>query len=118
MKKIRLNFIMLIIFITTISTTAFANTNGAECSISKLDSDSQRDIIVCKYLHSRVDYDKEIFVEWINPQGKVDRARKLLIPAGHGSVFDYRYLSGRTKGTWRFIATDREEKFKTKFEVD
>ena len=119
--------IFLKIFIVFISTLTLCSaneinivnedSNKVECKISKLDDDNKRDIIVCKYIQTRVNHDKEIFVEWINPRGEVDRARKLSIPAGHGSVYDYRYLAGRTKGIWKFIATDNTNKYKTSFEV-
>jgi hypothetical protein len=120
----KINFIKLIFKITfSFSLLALqslnANTlpNKAECKISELDKDNTRKIIVCQYIHSRSDTDKEVYIEWINPRREVDRARKLTIPAGHGSVFDYRYLDGRTKGKWRFVATDEDEKYQTSFEV-
>ena len=73
--------------------------------------------IICKYEHKRIDEDKEIQVQWINPQGEISRERILLIPAGHGSIYDFRYISGRLKGTWQFIVVDKDIKLNTSFEI-
>ena len=86
--------------------------NSVDCLILE-DENS----IICKYRHERIDEDKEIKVQWINPLGEISRERVLIIPAGHGSIYDFRYISGRLKGIWQFIVTDKEIKLDTNFEI-
>ncbi len=74
--------------------------------------------IICKYIHKRVDYDKNVIFNWIEPSGKITRVKELIIPAGHGSVYDYRYIKGRTHGVWTFTVTDGEKEFKTNFTIE
>ncbi|WP_375724451.1 hypothetical protein LXN10_02925 [Arcobacter sp. KX21116] len=73
--------------------------------------------IICKYMTQRSTEDKFIKVEWINPEGEISRTRNVLIPSGHGSVYDFRYLSGREVGVWNFRVTDKDQVFNTTFEV-
>ena len=74
--------------------------------------------IICKYTSKEVvEEDKFIKVEWINPSGEMSRERKILFPAGHGSVYDFRYLEGRELGVWTFKVIDGENIFKTDFEL-
>lgn len=74
--------------------------------------------IICKYEHERLEEDKEIFVQWINPNGEISRERKILIPAGHGSVYDFRYVDGRMKGEWQFKVTEDENETITTFSIE
>ena len=71
--------------------------------------------IVCKYTHDRVPYDHNISVRWIEPNNIITRKRTMKIPAYHGSIYDYRYIKGRTKGTWTFEAIDDNVSYKTNF---
>ena len=48
--------------------------------------------IICKYMTQRSTEDKFIKVEWINPEGEISRTRNVLIPSGHGSVYDFSNL--------------------------
>ena len=73
--------------------------------------------IICKFTQKRVNKDKNIRFEWIEPNGKITRTREMIIPAGHGSVYDYRYIKGRTKGIWEFRAIDEESQYSTNFEI-
>jgi len=73
--------------------------------------------IICKYMTERTIEDKFITVEWINPEGEISRTRKILFPSGHGSVYDFRYLSGRELGTWNFRVIDKDKVFSTTFEI-
>ncbi len=73
--------------------------------------------IICKYMTERTIEDKFVKMEWINPTGEVSRNRKVLFPSGHGSVYDFRYLSGREIGEWTFRVTDKDKVFSTTFEV-
>lgn len=84
----------------------------ADCLILK-DENS----IICKYSLERSSDDKEVTFTWINPNGEISRERKMEIPAGHGSIYDYRYISGRIKGTLMFKVTDGEEVYSTTFEL-
>lgn len=73
--------------------------------------------IICKYSHERIDIDKEIEVQWVDPTGEISRERTLLIPAGHGSIYDFRYISGRLKGIWQFKVKDQNINLSTNFEI-
>jgi hypothetical protein len=42
----------------------------------------------------------------------------MVIPAGHGSVYDFRYLKGRMAGVWSFIVIDNEIKHETTFNIE
>lgn len=85
----------------------------ADCLILK-DENS----IICKYTSTRSMEDKEIEVEWINPNGESTRRRTIIIPAGHGSVYDFRYISGRLKGVWIFKVYDEDDSITTTFELN
>lgn len=71
--------------------------------------------IICKYVHERVDYDKEVEFQWVEPSGNVTRKRKMVIPAYHGSIYDYRYIEGRSKGEWIFRVVDGSLEYQTTF---
>lgn len=89
---------------------ALEQNSGVDCLILE-DENS----IVCKYTHTRVDFDKDILVEWIEPDGTVSRSRQMKIPAMHGSIYDYRYIKGRTLGEWSFRVTDGANQYTTNF---
>lgn len=74
--------------------------------------------IICKYSHERVSFAKNITVEWIEPDGLVTRTREMTIPAYHGSVYDYRYIQGRTQGIWTFKVIDNDKVFTTNFTIE
>jgi len=96
-----------------INNNLFANENQADCIILK-DENS----IICKYIQDRVNFDKNVIFNWVEPNGEISRTKNLIIPAGHGSVYDYRYYSGRTKGIWTFKVTDGEKRYTTNFTVE
>ncbi len=85
----------------------------ADCLILK-DENS----IICKYTSPRQMEDKEVIFEWINPNGETTRKRIMVIPAGHGSVYDFRYISGRLKGVWTFRVFDEQDSVSTTFELN
>ena len=113
MKKIA----VLLLFVSTLVCAEVVETEydekAADCLILK-DENS----IICKYTHERSTEDIDVVFEWIDPNGEISRERKMAIPAGHGSVYDFRYISGRMKGTctFKFIENDRE--IKTTFELE
>jgi hypothetical protein len=74
--------------------------------------------IVCKYMAPRVIDDKFIEMEWIDPKGNVSRTKKVVMPSGHGSVYDFRYIQGRMPGVWTFRASDGEKSFETNFKLE
>lgn len=74
--------------------------------------------IICKYEHDRLDVDQEVLVQWINPKGDISRERVLVIPAGHGSIYDFRYIEGRMKGIWQFKVKEGEEVYSTNFTIE
>ncbi len=111
---IKFIYIFLFIFVSNLFCEVIdeQENNPVECLILQ-DEDS----IVCKYVHERVSKDKEIIVKWIDPQGEISRERTLLIPAGHGSIYDFRYIQGREKGIWKFIVIDNKKEYSTTFEL-
>lgn len=105
MKK----YLLLMISVFTLSFSAEPK-SSVDCLILE-DENS----IICKYVHQRVDYDKEVEFQWIEPDGDVTRKRDMVIPAYHGSIYDYRYIEGRTKGEWTFKVVDGEKEYETTF---
>jgi len=89
------------------------NKNSADCLILQ-DENS----IICKYLHERMEEDKDILIQWINPKGEISRERTLIIPAGHGSIYDFRYIEGRVKGIWQFKVIDSGLETVANFEIE
>jgi hypothetical protein len=73
--------------------------------------------IICKFETQRKTNDEQIIIQWIDPQGDVSRSRDMLVPAGHGSIYDYRYLNGRLLGTWAFKVISNDIVYKTEFEL-
>ncbi len=73
--------------------------------------------IICKYTHQRIDEDKEIVIQWINPLNEISRDRLITIPAGHRSIYDFRYIDGRQKGIWKFKTIYKNEILITEFEI-
>jgi hypothetical protein len=88
------------------------NSGEADCLVIK-----EENSIICKYMTERSTEDRFVKMEWIDPEGEFSRTRKVLLPSGHGSVYDFRYLSGRKVGTWTFRVTDDDKVFSTTFEI-
>jgi hypothetical protein len=114
MKLAQLFFIS-IIFLSSVFATdvVYATEKKVDCVVLK-DENS----IICKYSHKRVNKDTTVRFEWIAPNGDVSRQRDMIIPAGHGSVYDYRYIKGREIGTWIFKVVDEQEEYKTTFDIE
>jgi len=71
--------------------------------------------IVCTYKTARKNVDRNVTFLWHSrsyPQD--DRERTIVLPALHGSVYDYRYLRGRAQGVWKVVATLEEPDGSTK----
>lgn len=73
--------------------------------------------IICKYEALRSTEDQQIIIQWIDPQGDISRSRDMIVPAGHGSIYDYRYIKGRILGTWTFKVISNESEYSTQFEL-
>ncbi len=105
-KKIFLSIVFL-------SSILYSNESTVDCLIIE-----EENSIICKYTHERTTEEKMIKIEWIEPNGEITRSRDMIIPAGHGSVYDFRYLKGRTIGKWTVQITDNNEIFKANFIID
>ena len=79
---------------------------------------SDEDSIICKYIHKRIDEDKYVEFIWIDPSNTISRQRTMLIPAGHGSIYDYRFINGRASGKWTFEVLDNNQSYKTNFIIE
>lgn len=73
--------------------------------------------IICKFERTRQIEDENITVQWIDPLGEISRSRDILISAGHGSIYDYRYVDGRETGIWTFKVITKDKEYSTKFEL-
>ena len=73
--------------------------------------------IICKFETNSTNKDKHIIVQWIDPLGEISRTRNMLVPAGNGSIYDYRYIKGRVSGEWTFKVIENNKEFKTNFEL-
>ncbi len=87
--------------------------SGVDCLILQ-DENS----IICKYEHQRMEKDKELIVQWIDPKGEISRERTVVLPAGHGSIYDFRYIEGRMKGIWQFKVKEDQEEISTTFTLN
>jgi hypothetical protein len=104
----------LIVFIFTMFLTVLnANDKKVDCIIL-----ADENSIICKYSHERIDTEQNITVSWIEPNGMVTRTRDMIIPAFHGSVYDYRYVEGRTPGEWIFTVKHNEDEYTTSFTIE
>jgi len=102
----------LVLLCAVFFTFAHADDNKVDCIILE-DENS----IICKYSHERISLEKNITVNWIEPDGEITRTRDMIIPAFHGSVYDYRYVNGRTPGIWTFKVTDKGDEYTTSFTI-
>jgi hypothetical protein len=93
---------------------SFAQEHQAECSILK-DENS----IVCKYSTPLVKKEELITVQWLSPKNEIERQRDITVYPNGVSVYDFRFLDGRDKGTWHFIVIKNGDKVvETTFTVD
>lgn len=107
-----MNKIILSLILSASFAFSLEHMNEADCLIIE-----EENSIICKYSGERNIEDKFVHIEWIDPKGNVSRARKIIIPKGHGSVYDFRYISGRMPGIWTFRVIDAETTFATEFEL-
>ncbi|VAY88048.1 hypothetical protein MNB_ARC-1_750 [hydrothermal vent metagenome] len=107
-----IKILYIVFMVILINSNSIANNHKVDCIILE-DENS----IICKYIQTRVSYDKTVIFEWINPSGEISRTRELIIPAGHGSLYDYRYIQGRSLGVWTFRVIDDTKEYKTNFTI-
>ena len=106
MMKLKYLVLLCSVFLT------FANADDKNVDCLILEDENS---IICKYSHERVPEDKNITIQWIEPDGTITRERDMKIPAYHGSVYDYRYIKGRTEGKWTFKVIDNQDEYNTTF---
>ncbi len=64
-------------------------------------------IIQCTYSASRLEEERPVQFIWRSETTPHDdRERTLMVPALHGSVYDYRYYYGRALGKWDVTVND------------
>lgn len=73
--------------------------------------------IICKYETIRKDRDENIMIHWIDPNGELSRTREMTVPAGHASIYDFRYIKNRALGTWTFKVMSGDEVHTTTFDL-
>lgn len=74
--------------------------------------------IICKFeVIKDSQNEQKIVINWVNPNGEISRTREMLIPAGDGSAYDFRYLDGRESGKWDFKIIYNEKEYSTSFEL-
>lgn len=103
-----------VFFLQVSIVSIFAQTpNSVDCIILE-DENS----IICKYTQERSVKDKEIVIQWIDPNNEISRERTMLLPTGHASIYDYRYKDGRAKGKWTFKVIDNNIEYTTTFTIE
>jgi hypothetical protein len=103
-------------YLVLLCTVFFTFVNAEDKKVDCLILEDENSII-CKYSHQRTSIAKTITVKWIEPNGDETRTRDMVIPAFHGSIYDYRYLEARSKGVWTFSVLDGEDEFSTSFTI-
>ncbi|MEA2111777.1 MAG: hypothetical protein U9P71_06990 [Campylobacterota bacterium] len=77
--------------------------NSVFCEV--LGVESKR--IQCTFFTQRVSFDRNISFHWKSPDKEYDfREHSFVLPAHHGSVYDYRYYHGRSLGEWKVLVKD------------
>jgi hypothetical protein len=107
-----MNKILFAILILSLSFLV-ANENSVDCIVIKDENQ-----IVCKYMQEWSDTENKVIFNWIAPNGKLSRSKTLVVPVGHLSVYDYRFLRGRAKGVWTLITKSKGRNYKTNFTVE
>jgi len=113
MKKLFISIFIINIFSSLLFSSEINASKNVDCIILE-DENS----IICKYILQREEYDKKVIFRWLEPNGNLSRQRDLNVSAGHGSVYDFRYIQGRQKGTWTLEVLDNNQTFKTTFIIE
>lgn len=65
--------------------------------------------IRCKYMALAQEVPRDVTFNWTSPDNPADnRTKTHTIPAGHVSVYDDRYFSGRSEGRWRIEVVEKD----------
>ncbi len=94
---------------------AFSN-NNLDAKIACIILEDENSII-CKFQKKRTYKDENVLFQWIDPLNNISRERTMLIPKGHGSIYDYRYIKGRIKGKWTVKVQYKNKDYLTEFEI-
>ncbi len=73
--------------------------------------------IICRFEKDRTIEDEEILFQWIDPLNNISRERTMIVPSGHGSIYDFRYIKGRIKGEWIVKVVYKGKDYLKKFEI-
>ncbi len=73
--------------------------------------------IICRFEKNRTMMEENVVFQWIDPSNNISRERLMIIPSGHGSIYDYRYIKGRIKGKWTVRVVLNKEEYLTTFEI-
>ncbi len=109
----KMKFFLLILSTIVISLSANDNMKKVDCIIL-----NDENSIICKYNNTRFETESTVIFNWIEPSGEITRSRKMFIPVGHVSVYDFRFLFGRKKGEWTLQVEDLNNTFETKFIIE
>ena len=74
--------------------------------------------IICKFEAVRSTNDQNVTMQWIDPEGDISRTREMIVPSGHGSIYDFRFIEGRALGDWTFKVISNQKEYTTKFELN
>jgi hypothetical protein len=102
------------LFLILATTALFLNAQevGLNCLIIK-----EEGSIICKYTQERELEDRLVKINWIDPSNKISRKKSIKFKAGHGSVYDFRYMKGRMFGIWTVEVKDKDKDYNTTFEL-
>ena len=109
----KIAYVLLLQFLLSVSSFAQTESSNVDCLL--LDDENS---IICKYTSDRVNYDRNVTFYWIDPNGLTSRTRDMLLPAKHGSIYDYRYKSGRLEGKWTFKVMDGKNEYSAHFIIE
>lgn len=75
------------------------------------------DSIMCRFEFPQIQNRQKIQLQWFSPTGELSRQREITVTDDFGAVYDYRYISGRQKGTWIFRVIFKGISYSTTFEL-
>lgn len=106
MKRFNFITVLLLAVLPVLSCAEEYQNSSVTCGIME----SEHKIIQCTFVTDRSNEDRTIVFSWhstATPQD--DRERTIVLKAGHGSVYDYRYYYGRALGEWEVSVKDSDD---------